>query len=279
MDDFGAEYVGKQHAVHLVTIFKNHNITEDWEGKKYAGIDLKWDYDKIKFRATMDGYILDLRNKYQHMQPLKTQYPPHKHRPIDYGETQQLVQPTDAIPPLNEKGIKKTQGIVGDLLYVGRTVNNKLLVALSAIGAQQAAAAAEDTSAAIEQLLDYVATYPNDGILFRKSDMILAAHADAGFMNEQRDRSIAGEHIFLSENEPKPKLNGPILTNALIIKTVMASAAEAEMAALFMTEKKMIPLLHTLIEMGWSQPQTPIQRDNSTAVGFTNKTIVNKVTK
>ena len=31
--------------------------------------------------------------------------------------------------------------------------------------------------------------------------------------------------------------------------------------------------------MGWSQPQTPIQTDNSTAVGFTNKTIVNKATK
>ena len=25
---------------------KYHNITEDWEGKKYAGIDLKWDYEK-----------------------------------------------------------------------------------------------------------------------------------------------------------------------------------------------------------------------------------------
>ena len=31
--------------------------------------------------------------------------------------------------------------------------------------------------------------------------------------------------------------------------------------------------------MGWPQPQTPIQTDNSTAVGFTNKKIVNKSTK
>ena len=47
MDDFGVEYVGKQHAHHLVTILKKyHNITEYWEGKKYSGIDLKWDYDK-----------------------------------------------------------------------------------------------------------------------------------------------------------------------------------------------------------------------------------------
>ena len=59
----------------------------------------------------------------------------------------------------------------------------------------------------------------------------------------------------------------------------MASAAESEMAALFITEKKMIPLRNTLIEMGWPQPQTPIQPDNSTAVGFTKKTIVNKATK
>ena len=65
--------------------------------------------------------------------------------------------------------------------YVVRAVNNKLLVALSTTSAQQAAAT-EDTAAAIQQLLDYVTTYPNDGILFRKSDMILVAHADAEFL-------------------------------------------------------------------------------------------------
>ena len=59
----------------------------------------------------------------------------------------------------------------------------------------------------------------------------------------------------------------------------MASAAEAEMTALFITAKNMIPLRHTLIETSWPQPQTPIQTNNSTAVGFTNKTIVKKATK
>ena len=67
------------------------------------------------------------------------------------------MQPTNNSPPLNEKGINRIQGIVGDLLYLGRAVNNKLLVDLSAIGAQQAAAT-EETAAAIEQLLDYVPT-------------------------------------------------------------------------------------------------------------------------
>ena len=145
----------------------------------------------------MDGYILELRNKFQHMQPKKPQLSPHKHHPIDYGATQKLVQPTDTSKPLNEKGIKIIKGIVGALLYVGRAVNTKLLVALSAIGYQQAAAT-EDTAAEIEQLIYYVATYPNDGILFRKSDMILAAHADAGFFNESRARSRAGAVNIIS---------------------------------------------------------------------------------
>ena len=68
---------------------------------------MKWDYEKRTYRATMDGYILDLRKKYGHLTPKKTQHSPHKHGPIDYGATQQLVQPTDDSPPLYEKGIKR----------------------------------------------------------------------------------------------------------------------------------------------------------------------------
>ena len=59
----------------------------------------------------------------------------------------------------------------------------------------------------------------------------------------------------------------------------MASSAEAEMAALYITAKKMIPLRHPLIEMGWPQPQTPIQTNNSIAVGLMYKIIINKATK
>ena len=107
------------------------------------------------------------------------------------------MQPADNTPPLDDKRIKIIQGIVGALLYVGRAVNKKLLVALSAIGAQQVAAT-EETADVIEQLLDYVATYSDDGILFRKFYMILAAHAGAGFLNKSKSRSRAGTSIFLS---------------------------------------------------------------------------------
>ena len=51
------------------------------------------------------------------------------------------------------------------------------------------------------------------------------------------------------------------------------------MAAIYIIAKKMVPLCNTLIEMGCPQPKSPIQTDNSTALGFTNKTIVNIATK
>ena len=104
--------------------------------------------------------------------------------------------------------------------------------------------------------------------------MILCAHADAGFLNESRSRRRAGAHIFLSENDPYPRFNGAILSIAQITKFVMASASEAELAALFITAREMIPHRQTLIDMGWPQPKRPIQTDNSTAAEVTNKTFV-----
>jgi hypothetical protein len=58
------------------------------------------------------------------------------------------------------------------------------------------------------------------------------------------------------------------------MKFVMSSAAKAKLGALYPTTKEMVPLHQTLIKMGWPQPRTPILTDNSTAVGFTNLTIV-----
>ena len=101
---------------------------------------------------------------------------------------------------------------------------------------------------------------------------ILCTHADAGFLNETNSRSRAGAHIFLSENDPFPRFNGAVLSIAQIIKFVIASAAKSELAALFVTAREMIPHRQTLIAMGWPQPKSPIQTDNSTAAGVTNKT-------
>ena len=111
---------------------------------------------------------------------------------------------------LEPVGIKRIQAIIGALLYNARAVDNKLLVALSTLGTQQASATTA-TKADCGWLLDYCATYPDDGIICRASDMVLAAHSDAGFNNETKARSRTGAHIFLSEDEPIPRWNGAVL--------------------------------------------------------------------
>ena len=93
-----------------------------------------------------------------------------------------MTHEEDTRPPLDEAGIKRIQAIVGDVLFYGKDVNNKLLVTLNSIGTQQAAAT-EATNESVNQMLDYLATYPNDGIEYRVSDMILSAHSNSGFNN------------------------------------------------------------------------------------------------
>ena len=149
---------------------------------------------------------------------------------------------------------------------------------LSAIGEQQASATSK-TLKQINQLLDYCATYLDDGIVYQSSDIILTSHSDAGFNNETKEISRAGSHIFLSENEPIPRWNEPILTIKKMMKYVLSSAAESEMGDLFLTAKEMVPVRHTLNEMGWHQPPSPIQCDKSTAVGMTNSKLVPRKSK
>ena len=84
-------------------------------------------------------------------------------------------------------------------------------MATSVIGTHQSSVT-EKTLKTINQILDYCATYSDDGILYHSSDMILTAHSDSGFNNETKSIIISGAHIFLSENEPISRWNGPILT-------------------------------------------------------------------
>ena len=138
-----------------------------------------------------------------------------------------------------------SRGIVGALLYYARTVDNKLLVGLSAIGSQQASAT-QRTNEVIDQILFKCATYPAGGILYRSSDMVLCAHSNAGFQNESKGRSRYGGHILLSKNDAMPRWNGPVLTLAKIIKFVMSSASEAELGAMFITAQEMVAMRQTL---------------------------------
>jgi hypothetical protein len=135
------------------------------------------------------------------------------------------------------------------------------------------------TEQLVKTLLNYIATYPNDCIVYRASKMVLCTYADAGYLNETRSCSRAGAHIYLLEDNPTPRLNSTVLTIATIIKFIMALSAKDELAALFIAAREIGPHQQTFIDMGWPQPRSPIQRDNSAVVGVTNKTIVPRRSK
>ncbi len=58
-----------------------------------------------------------------------------------------------------------------------------------------------------------------------------------------------------------------------ILKLVAASAAEAELGALFLNAQEAKVMRITLEELGHPQPPTPIHIDNTTTVGIVNSTI------
>ncbi len=81
----------------------------------------------------------------------------------------------------------------------------------------------------------------------------------------------------MSSNTAKPPNNGAILTIAQIIKAGMSLAAEAEVGVLYINCREDIPACHIPKFMGHLQPLTPMQTDNSTALGVINNNVIKKL--
>jgi hypothetical protein len=80
----------------------------------------------------------------------------------------------------------------------------------------------------------------------------------------------------MSKNVETPPNNGAVFTILQIIKAVMSSAAEAEIEALYINCHEAVPARHILELMGHKQQPTPMQTDNTTALGVINKNVMKK---
>ena len=84
-DDFGVQYFGQEHALHLkATLEDNYGVTKEWDGKRYIGITLDWDYERRKVHLSMPGYIAKALKVLQHKIRTK-QDEPFPSAPIQYG--------------------------------------------------------------------------------------------------------------------------------------------------------------------------------------------------
>eukprot|EP00804_Cyclotella_cryptica_P002890 CCRYP_009397-RA/>CCRYP_009397-RA protein AED:0.35 eAED:0.35 QI:0/-1/0/1/-1/1/1/0/410 len=279
VDDFSVKYVGKAHTNHLINTLKGHyEISTDWEGRRYIGLTLHWDYRNGLVRLSMLGYCEKSGQRFHHPKPAKPQHQPYPSAPCTYGSKPQLCATADTASALGKHQKTFVQEVIGVFLYYAWAVDCTMLTALGSLATQQANPTTT-TLDRVYQFLDYALSHPNAGVTYRVSDMILATHSDASYLSETNARNHAGGHFFLSENDHYPNNNGAVPTIAQIIKAVMSSAAEAELGALYINAREVIPLRHLLIKMGHPQPPTPIQTDNSSALGVVNNTIKPKCTK
>jgi len=276
VDDFGVKYVGKQHADHLLkTLHKWYKTSIDWEGSLYCGITLKWNYDERYLNISMSGYVAKVLQRFKHDKPRKPQHSPYQPQPRKFGAASQDPIDEDGSPKLDDKRVTRIQQIVGSILYYARAIDHTNLPGLSGIASEQADAR-ESTEERAEQLLDYLATHPEAVVQYYASNMILNIHSDASYLSETRARSRVAGYYFLGSKPKHGKpiqLNGAIFTFCGILKFVVASAAEAELGALFLNckEGKIVRLI--LEELGHKQPSTPMHCDNKTATGIATDTV------
>jgi hypothetical protein len=277
VDDFGIKYEGTAHAKHLIeTLEKYYTVETDWTGGLYCGIKLDWHYESPRYaEASMPDYVPGKITEFAHPPPKRPQHTPYPAPTITYGKASQEATPHDTSPLLPEPKKKRVMQIVGSFLYYGRAVDITILKALNSLARQQSTPT-QATAARADHLLDYLHTHPDAVIRFYPSDMILQIHSDASYINEPEARSTAGGHYFLGhmphDNQPI-RLNGAIYSLCTVLKHVAASAAEAELGALFLNTKEAKILRIILAEMGHPQPPTPIHCDNITAVGIANSTV------
>ena len=188
---------------------------------------------------------------------------------------------TDISQTISDERRRVIQQIVGVFMYYARAVDGTMLCEANKLASKQARPTA-DVERDAYQLLHYAGTKPMAAVTFRPSDMKLRITSDASYNSEQGARSRAAGYFDLIKHQEDPyaePLNGNILVLSQLIDCVVASAAEAEYAALFINGQEGIRIRATLTDLGYPQDCTPIYTDNQCAEGLANKSINMKRSK
>ena len=168
----------------------------------------------------MPNYVhKQLLRYYKQEPPKRPQDCPYEPNPIKYGKNSDKLEPEEQSPFLGKADKKYIQQVIGSFLYYARAIDMTILMALSAIAAEQSKPT-ERTMQRIRHLLDYMHSNPNATIRFRASDMVLNIHSDASYLTATKGRSRAGGYFFLGslpQDNEIIKLNENILITYAIL--------------------------------------------------------------
>ena len=238
VDDFGVKYKNKDDANHLIAALQEkYEVTIDWTGHLFCGITLTWDYINGIVILSMPGYVIRVLRRLKHVLK-KLQDAPHPWNEPAYGQKVQYAE-TDETDALNKELTTLIQVIVGCFLFYARAVDPTMLTALNAISQHQSKPT-QKTLKTAEHFLDYCASHPDAAIKYVASDMQLWCDTDAAYLVAKNARSRVAGHFYLSDKlkdpkkpQPNPTPNGPLHTEVSLIKNVVASSTEAEIASTF----------------------------------------------
>ena len=118
--------------------FSASRCSHDWDGQRYLGMTIDWDYTGRAVHASMLDYIPKALTCFQHPTPRIPQHQPYPHVKPTYGAKAQYTEDMDSSPPLDKQGKKYIQEVIGTLLYYAHCVDNTMLPALGSLATQQA---------------------------------------------------------------------------------------------------------------------------------------------
>ena len=143
------------------------------------------------------GYIKKTLLKLQHSSPKNPEVSPFKAYPKQYGAKVIFVKEEDGTPELSEDSLKLLQKNIGSILFYGRALEMKFLVALSNLTSAQTHGI-EATAISMVRLLNYCDIHPDAFIRYKQSNMILAIQIDASYLSNPKVRNQELEIFFLT---------------------------------------------------------------------------------
>ena len=273
MDDLGVKYVGNKYVDHLMTILKdNYTISYDWDGKKYIGLYLDWDYDNREVHLSMLNYVVDDIKRFHHDQSQNPQHQPYPHIKPIYVEKAQYLSDADVYL----YSAKQTRNLYRKSRALSSTAPKLLTQPWSQNLDLLQHRKKKQHNEKIHHFLDYVATHPDAIVTYQASDMVLAGHSDASYLLNTKAQIRAGGNFFMYKYSDTPPNNGSVFTIAQIIKVVMSYAAEAELGSLLINFREAIPSHHVLKDMGYKQPPAPMKTYNTMVLVVVTTNIANK---
>ena len=279
VDDFGIKFRKREDLEHFIAIMEElYELKVDWTGGQYLGIAIQFSDDRNAVSLSIPGYIAKAIERFS-PNLKKGSRSPAVYVPPKLGAQAQIIEAdNDDGPVLPASDIKLLQEIIGVLLYYARAIDVTMLTAVNHISSEQARPTQRVMDNAM-RVLAYAAAYPNNELVFTACDMVLFCQSDCSFLSRSEARSVGGGIEYLGNRGQPTHINGAIHAFSSIIPVVVASVAEGEYGAAYMTAQHATGSRQVLEFLGYPQPPTLILGDNECAVGLANGTLKIKRSK